>query len=62
MFGNVVESGKLFGGQYIYIVAELSSIQQPTFNGIPNSKKVEFSVDKGIQFSPMVVWGGHQRV
>jgi hypothetical protein len=58
MFGNVVESGKLFGGQYIYIVAELSSIQQPTFNGIPNSKKVEFSADKGVQFSSMVVWGG----
>jgi hypothetical protein len=29
MFGKVYESGHVFGGQYLYIVAELASLQQP---------------------------------
>lgn len=29
MFVTVIEGGKLFGGQYLYIVAELSSLRQP---------------------------------
>lgn len=31
MFGNVLESGKLFGGQYLYVVADLASLRQPRF-------------------------------
>lgn len=30
MFGRVVESGHLFGGQYIYVVADLSTLKTPT--------------------------------
>ncbi len=29
MFGRVVESGHLFGGQYIYVVADLSTLKTP---------------------------------
>ena len=29
MFGSVIESGHLFGGQYLYVVVELESIRQP---------------------------------
>ncbi|OSQ40473.1 class I SAM-dependent methyltransferase [Thalassospira mesophila] len=29
MFENVIKSGKIFGGQYIYVVAELSSLRTP---------------------------------
>ena len=29
MFGRVLESGRLFGGQYIYVVAELDSLRGP---------------------------------
>ncbi|NNU43662.1 class I SAM-dependent methyltransferase [Ramlibacter montanisoli] len=29
MFGRVVESGRLFGGQYLYVVAELDTLRQP---------------------------------
>jgi hypothetical protein len=29
MFGHVVESGTLFGGQYIYVVADLASLRPP---------------------------------
>lgn len=30
MFGEVIESGRIFGGQYLYVVAELSSLKEPT--------------------------------
>lgn len=29
MFGEVVDCGRLFGGQYLYVVAELSSLRSP---------------------------------
>ncbi len=29
IFGEVIDSGRLFGGQYLYIVAELSSLRSP---------------------------------
>jgi hypothetical protein len=32
MFGSVIESGRLFGGQYLYAVAELDSLQRPQFD------------------------------
>ncbi len=35
MFGRVLESGKLFGGQYLYVVADLSTLTKPqlAYNG-----------------------------
>jgi hypothetical protein len=32
MFGTVIESGRLFGGQYLYVVAELASLRKPALN------------------------------
>jgi hypothetical protein len=29
MFSEVIDSGRLFGGQYLYVVAELSMLKQP---------------------------------
>lgn len=29
MFGRVLESGRVFGGQYIYVVADLASLREP---------------------------------
>ena len=29
MFGTVLESGRIFGGQYLYVIAELSSLRKP---------------------------------
>lgn len=29
MFGRIVDSGRLFGGQYLYVVADLSSLRTP---------------------------------
>jgi len=31
MFGNVLECGHLFGGQYLYVVAELASLREPAY-------------------------------
>ncbi len=31
-FGTILESGRLFGGQYLYLVAELSSLRKPHFD------------------------------
>ncbi len=32
MFGTVLESGHVFGGQYLYVVADLSSLRGPRFD------------------------------
>ena len=29
MFGNVIESGRLFGGQYLYVLADLATLRDP---------------------------------
>ncbi len=29
MFGHIIESGRLFGGQYLYVVADLTSLKTP---------------------------------
>jgi hypothetical protein len=32
MFGQIIESGRLFGDQYIYVVAELASLKEPVLD------------------------------
>jgi len=32
MFGTILESGRAFGGQYLYVVADLSSLRRPRFD------------------------------
>ena len=32
MFGRIMESGRVFGGQYLYVVAGLASLRQPEFD------------------------------
>ena len=32
MFGTIIESGHLFGGQYLYILADQPSLREPNFN------------------------------
>lgn len=39
MFGEVIESGKTFGGQYLYVFAELSSLRTPI---IDRNDQVDF--------------------
>ncbi len=58
-FGKVVKCGRMFGGQYLFIIAELSSLRRPVKG---KSDSVEFPSDfleglKSIRH-PAVVWGG----
>lgn len=63
IFGNVVESGHVFGGQYIYVVGDLSSLQVPK---IDPEDRVPFPEDFATGLAaitpqsglPRVIWGG----
>lgn len=63
MFGTVLESGRLFGGQYLYVVAELASLRKPAYS---RGNAVEFPADfarsiteSGRAQSPRTaIWGG----
>jgi hypothetical protein len=69
MFGRVVECGHCFGGQYLYVVADLSTLREPKFSEMDGLK---FPVDflKGLNNFPVnqqsllneksavAVWGG----
>jgi len=64
MFGNVRESGHLFGGQYLYAVAELASLRDPARPG-PNERvampdeffaSIERCADQSAA-TQRVVWG-----
>ncbi len=62
MFGKVIESGTIFGGQYLYIVADLSTIRIPK---IDMKDRVHFPKNfTEILFqnssakNPCAIWGG----
>lgn len=42
MFGRVVDGGHLFGGQYLYVVADLATLRQPRMTA---AERVEFPDD-----------------
>jgi len=66
MFGNVRQAGHLFGGQYIYAVAELASLRDPALSGPSDSVAApsDFfaSIDRCLAVRDVaakrVVWGG----
>jgi hypothetical protein len=63
MFGEVVESGRLFGGQYLYVIAELSSLRTPA---IDMNDRVNFPTDFADNITEQnrteqnrtAIWGG----
>ncbi len=61
MFGRVVDSGHLFGGQYLYVVADLASLTIPQ---IGEHDRAAFpdnflhSLSKGANNEISAVWGG----
>ncbi len=63
MFDNVVESGEFFGGQYLYVVAELGSLKIPKYD---EQTCVDFPKDflhfvlkkKRIEQKNAAIWGG----
>lgn len=61
MFDRVVESGRLFGEQYLYIVADLTSLKIPKYDGQPT---IDFPQDflyrlkKQNKLENTTIWGG----
>jgi hypothetical protein len=63
MFGSVISSGHLFGGQYLYVVADLSTLRKPI---IDSSDRVQFPKEFGRSLIEKVrssskriaIWGG----
>ncbi len=70
MFGSVLEAGHVFGGQYLYVVADLDTLRQPRLecdDGFSFPAEFLSSVDRYVQAirdskmqrrQPVVVWGG----
>lgn len=63
MFGRVVESGRLFGGQYLYVVADLETLRKPTIDlRDPVSLPGDFTrslTDVGLtECHRAAIWGG----
>lgn len=62
IFGEVIESGYCFGGQYLYVVAELGSIRVPALNNYEDL--VDFPSDftdtimNRTELNRTVIWGG----
>jgi SAM-dependent methyltransferase len=69
MFGTILASGHLFGGQYMYVVAELDSLRTPTASA---DDQISMPADflAGVQSAlararahagPRTVWGGSSK-
>ena len=59
MFGNVVASGRCFGGQYLYVIGDLASLRAPRFdpeNAIDFPDDFTASLQGGTAGS--ILWGG----
>ena len=62
MFDKIIDCGRLFGGQYLYVVAELSSLRAPIYDSDdPVRFPIDFSDQIGTSISfgaSCAVWGG----
>lgn len=61
MFARIVERGHLFGGQYLYVIADLASLQKPKANAndvlsLPDDFQRGVTAD--ITNGPVAIWGG----
>jgi hypothetical protein len=61
MFGTVIESGHLFGGQYVYLVAELATLRKSKID--PNDRVIfpedfTYGISHAASTSHTTIWGG----
>lgn len=66
MFNSVVDAGRLFGNQYLYIVAELGSLRRPTFRegdelSFPEDFLSTLNATSPSREIPGAVWGGSSK-
>ncbi len=61
MFGRVIESGRIFGGQYLYVVADLASLRPPeghAFDRVSLPDDFLGDFDNTDRNEMSAVWGG----
>jgi len=64
MFSHIVESGHLFGGQYLYVVADLASLRKPKADAndlVSLPDDFQRCVTANTIDGPVAVWGGASR-
>ena len=62
LFGNVIEGGRLFGGQYLYVVADLGTLRAPKYDPADRAQWPDDFTDS-LHISPGpgrvgAIWGG----
>ena len=63
MFGTVIESGRLFGGQYLFVVAELETLRQPVIDNkdcviFPSDFTYDLARVNEVNLGEAAIWGG----
>jgi hypothetical protein len=63
MFGEVIESGKVFGSQYLYVIAELSSLRIPVIDmnnrvSFPSDFTNNLTEQNRTEKNRTAIWGG----
>jgi len=63
LFGRVITAGRFFGGQYLYVVADLATLRKPAFDpadaaNFPADFLASLSVGAVRHSPPVCVWGG----
>lgn len=62
LFGQLHQKGALFGGQYLYVVAELASLRQPEISRVSSINLPGQSLNPDLStYSPGVVWGASSK-
>jgi hypothetical protein len=65
MFGTILSAGHIFGGQYIYVVADLSTLRKPSFDendrpSFPKNFAPRLDLSEASE-TPVVIWGGSSK-
>jgi SAM-dependent methyltransferase len=60
IFGRIIDCGKLFCGQYFYVIAELSSLKYPRIDANEKIFFPNFSLKKIVK-QQFAVWGGSSK-
>jgi len=62
IFSKVYESGRIFGSQYLYVVADLSEIKIPKYDaGNSIDFSLKFPGNANFPDNNLIIWGGGQR-
>ena len=58
MFGSIIESGRVFGGQYLYVVADLSTLKKPQIDFDDTVSFPDNFTQHIADLEQSAIWGG----